>query len=97
MSQPIGGKKMAPTTKLNNLQKHMIETEGFYFAKVTMYKQNPYTRDASDVVEIYEGLIKETESGIIWMIRPQANMRSRYNKEILTVSERLISVEKVGA
>ena len=87
---------MNATVKLNNLQKHMIETEGFYFAKVTMYKQNPYTRETTDIVETYEGLIKETESGIIYMIRPQANMRSRYNKQILTVPQRLISVE-VGA
>ena len=75
----------------------MIETEGFYFAKVTMYKRIPFTSETSDVVEIYEGLIQETECGIIYMIRPQANMRSRYNKEILTVSQRLISVEKVVA
>lgn len=88
---------MNATVKLNNLQKHMIETEGFYFAKVTMFKRIAFTGETSDIVETYEGLIKETESGIIWMIRPQANMRSRYNKEILTVSERLISVEKVGA
>lgn len=84
------------TVKLNNLQKHMIETEGFYFAKVTMYKQDNRTGEASDIVETYEGLIKETECGIIYMIRPQANMRSRYNKQILTVDSRLISVE-VGA
>jgi hypothetical protein len=88
---------MATTTKFNNIQNYMIEEEGFYLAKVTMYRQDSWTREKTDVVDTYEGLIKETDSGIIWMIRPQANMRSRFKSTILTVSERLISVEKVVA
>lgn len=84
------------TVKLNNIQKYMIEEEGFYFAKVTMFKQDSRTGGASDIVETYEGLIKQEDCGIIWMVRPEANMRSNYKRQILTVDTRLISVE-VGA
>jgi hypothetical protein len=89
--------KMTSTVKMNNIQKHLVETQGFYFAKVTMFKQDSRTGSASDIVETYEGFIKESESGIIWMIRPQASMRSRFKTTILTVSERVISVEKAVA
>jgi hypothetical protein len=87
---------MNTAAKLSNIEKYMIEEEGFYFAKVTMFKQDGYAGGASNIVETYEGLIKESESGIIWMVRPQANMRSNFKTQILTVSSRTISVE-VGA
>lgn len=84
------------TTKFNNIQKHMIETEGFEMAKVTMYKQDWRTGGASSEIETYEGLVEITDCGIIWMIRPEASMRSNYKKQILTVSQRTISVERIA-
>lgn len=79
------------------VEQYMMDTDGFYLAKVVMYKQHQYTGLRTDIVETFEGCIKESDCGIIWMIRPEANMRSRNRVRILTVSQRLISVERVGA
>jgi hypothetical protein len=84
------------TTTLSNVEKYMVEEEGFYFAKVTMFKLDRRTGATTDIVETYEGFIKQEESGLIWMIRPEANMRSSFKQTVLTVSSRTISVE-VGA
>ena len=86
----------AATVKLSNVEKYMVEEEGFYFGKVTMFKLDSRTGKATDIVETYEGFIKQTDSGLIWKIRPQASMRSNYKQEVLTVTSRTISVE-VGA
>ena len=83
--------------KLNPIQQHMVEEEGFYFARVTMYRREFLGSKTTNIVDVYEGFIKETESGIVWHIRPKANMRSRFKMEILTVDSRLISIEKAGA
>jgi len=83
--------------KLNPIQQHLVEEEGFYFARVTMYRQG-WDGYATDIVDVHEGFIKTSEdSGIVWYIRPEANMRSRFKKAILTVDDRLISIEKAGA
>lgn len=81
------------TKKYNNIQQYMIDEEGFVMAKVTMYKQDRRTGGVSSEVQTYEGLVELTDCGIIYMIRPEANMRSNYKKQILTVSQRTISVE----
>ena len=83
--------------KLSAIQQHMVEEQGFYFARVTMYRQDFRTGDKTEIVDVYEGFINTSESGIVWRIRPQANMRSLYKSEILTVDSRLISIEKAGA
>ena len=86
----------AATVKLSNIEKYMVEEEGFYFAKVTMFKLDLRTGKTTDIVETYEGFVKQENCGLIYMIRPQANMRSNFKKQILTLTSRTISVE-VGA
>jgi hypothetical protein len=88
---------MITATKIRPIEQHMIDTKGFYLAKVTMFSQDYMTGGVSDTVESYEGYIKESDCGIIWMIRPEANMRSNNKTTILTVSQRLISVERIAA
>jgi hypothetical protein len=88
---------VATENKVRPIEQHMIDTQGFYFAKVTMYRQNQVTGYASDIVETFEGCVKQDKSGIIFMVRPEANMRSNNKTKICTVSQRLISIEKVGA
>jgi len=88
---------MTTATKIRPIEQHMIDTQGFYFAKVTMFSQDYMTGGVSDRVESYQGYIKQIDCGIIYMIRPEANMRSNNKTQILTVSQRLISVEKFGA
>lgn len=85
----------ATTRKLRPVEKHLIDTRGFFYAKVEMYAQD-YRGYKSDRILTYEGYVLE-DGGIIWMIRPEANMRSNWRVSILTVSERLISIEKVSA
>lgn len=88
---------MATTRKIRPVEQYLMDTQdGWFFAKVTMYRQD-WTGEASDIVDIYEGLVKQHDCGIIDMVRPQANMRSRFKTTICTVSQRLISIEKVGA
>jgi hypothetical protein len=87
----------ATTNKVRPVEQFLIDEEGFYFAKVTMYRQDRMTGSKSDIVETYEGFIKQTASGIIYSIRPQASMRSHNKTEILTVSQRLISIETIKA
>lgn len=88
---------MTTATKIRPVEQYMMDTDGFYLAKVVMYKQHQYTGLPTDIVETFEGCIKESDCGIIWMIRPESNMRSRNRVRILTVSQRLISVERIGA
>lgn len=85
----------ATTKKIRPIEQHLIDTQDFFYAKVTMYKQNPFTGERTDIVESYEGFVKQVECGIVYKIRPEANMRSRYQTQILTVSQRLISIEKI--
>jgi hypothetical protein len=87
---------MTTTQKLSPIQKYLLEEEGFYFAKVTMHPQGRDGYADKNRVDVYEGLINESDCGIIWMPRPGANMRSRFATTILTVKERVISVERVS-
>lgn len=87
----------ATTRKIRPIEQHMIETEGFYLAKVTMFRQDRMTGGVSNIVDTYEGYIKVADCGIVDMIRPEANMRSHFKTKILTVSQRLISIEKIEA
>ena len=87
----------AVMTKVRPIEQYMIETQGFYFAKVTMYRQNQVTGYASDIVETFEGCVKQDKSGIVFMVRPEANLRSHSKTQICTVPQRLISIEKVSA
>jgi len=82
----------ATINKIRPVEQHMIDTESFYLAKVTMYRQDQKTGGVSDIVETYEGYVKQV-GGIIWKIRSSANMRSNFKKDICTVSQRLISIE----
>ena len=82
--------------KVRPVEQFMADNYGFYFAKVTMYRQDRMTGSKSDIVDTYEGYIRQDDAGIVWSIRPQASMRSNFKQEICTVSQRLISIE-VGA
>ena len=85
----------ATTRKIRPIEQHLVDTKDFYYAKVTMYKQNPFNGERTNDIETYEGFVKQVECGIVYKIRPEANMRSRYQTQILTVSQRLISIEKI--
>ena len=82
-------------TKIRPVEQYLKDTDGFYLARVTMYRQDYRTGKRSEIVDTYEGYIKDIECGIIYKIRPQASMRSRFKTEICTVSQRLISIEKL--
>jgi len=89
---------MTTATKIRPIEQHMMDTKGFYLAKVTMYRQDYATGAASNIVDTYTGYVRQNnEGGIVWMVRPEANMRSRFKTTILTVAQRLISIEKIGA
>lgn len=89
---------MTTTKKIRPVEQYLMDTQdGWFFAKVVMYRQDRRTGEASDIIDIYEGLVKQHDCGIIDMVRPEANMRSRFKTTICTVSQRLISIEKVGA
>ena len=85
------GKKM---NKLSNIQKWAVE-QGFMYATVKMYNQN-WDGSRGDKIITFTGFIKVDDS-IIWTLRPQANMRSQFKTTILTVSQRLICIDKVAA
>ena len=87
----------ATINKVRPVEQYMMDEHGFYFAKVTMFRQDRRTGGVSDVVETFEGCVKQTDSGIIWMVRPEASMRSNFKQEICTVRERLISIEMIKA
>ena len=87
---------MTTATKIRPVEQFLIDTEGFYFARVVMYRQDS-NGGVSQTVDVYEGLIKEIDCGIVYMVRPEANMRSRFKTQICTVSQRVISIEKLGA
>lgn len=87
---------MATTAKLSNIQKWALEN-GFEFATVTMQEWNSFRSEVTGKIVSYTGLVKVTDSGLIYHLRPEANMRSNFKSTILTTSERTISIEKVGA
>ena len=80
------------TKKLTKVQQQLINN-GFYLAKVTMYRKDS-NGWPSDIIDTFTGYIK-VEGTIVWKERKGA--RTRFLSEICTTAQRLIRIEEVGA
>lgn len=83
------------TKKFSNIQQHMIDEQNFKMIRVQMYKQANFSHELTSEVITYEGLGEITDSGLIWVLRPEANMRSRFKKTVLASSSAVISAEVI--
>lgn len=83
---------MATKRKLTKVQQQLVDN-GFYLAKVTMYRQGS-DGWPTDIIDTYTGYIK-VEGTLVWKQREGA--RTRCLSQICTTSKRLISIEEIGA
>lgn len=83
---------MATKTKLTKVQQQLVDN-GFYLAKVTMYRQGS-DGWPTDIVDTYTGYIK-VQGTIVWKQREGA--RTRFLSDICTTASRLIRIEEIEA
>lgn len=83
---------MATTTKLTKVQQQLVDN-GFYLAKVTMYRQGS-DGWPTNIIDTYTGYIK-VDGTLVWKERKGA--RTRFLSEICTTAQRLIRIEEIGA